>query len=90
MRKLQRWSTEMRRNLEYLLKQGYGSAEICEKLVVSTTALYKELARGLSEEEFKEKRYVPYSAELATYSLAIKDLDPEGIEILRKYINAKK
>ena len=40
MKKLQRWSTEMRRNLEYLLKQGYGSAEICEKLVVSMTALY--------------------------------------------------
>ena len=43
MKKLQRWSTEMRHNLEYLLKQGYGSAEICEKLVVPTTALYKEL-----------------------------------------------
>ena len=88
-KRLLRWPTEMRELLEDLLKKGYSVTDICEELMISPTALYSELKRGLSEEDFNKRRYVPYSAELASWNVAIKELDEKGIEYIRRYVNGE-
>ncbi|WP_161907970.1 hypothetical protein [Emergencia sp. 1XD21-10] len=59
------WTKVNRKNLEFYLKEGYMVPRIAEKMGVSAQAIYGEIKKTLTEEEYRERRYVKYSAERA-------------------------
>lgn len=77
------WNDRGRKALEEMAKKGYRVTEIAEALGVSGQTVRSELMRGMSEENYKNGRYVQYSAEesiqnqLAAYE---KKLRGEGSE----------
>lgn len=57
------WTNDRRRMLESLLKQGFRVTKISEALGISSTTIYKEIKRGVSEEEYNMHQYIKYSAD---------------------------
>lgn len=54
------WSIEMREQLKFVLGEGLLPAHIIKDFGISRVTLLKELKRGLSEEEYRERRYIKY------------------------------
>ena len=52
------WNWEMRKNLEFLVsEEGYPPKKIAKELSVSDATVYLELKRGMTAEEYLNKRY---------------------------------
>ena len=79
-----KWNYSMRNQLQLLLEEGFTLRRIADSFGVSYTNLKKELSRGLSEEEFKEKRYIKYSLEEAVMKEFKNTFDEESREIIYK------
>lgn len=56
------WTNDKRRTLESLLKKGFRISSISEAIGISSTSIYKEIRRGVSEDEYAKGRYIMYSA----------------------------
>lgn len=69
----------LREKIEELLSKNVTISEIAKKTNVSKASIYEELARNLSLEEYKARRYEKYSA-----ADAQKRAEKEAIEKLRK------
>lgn len=76
------WSIKDRERLQALCREGYTIARIVEVFDVSRVVINKELQRGLTEEEWRERRYVKYSIKKAILSEAKEKLGEEKFEYL--------
>lgn len=65
MRKYHKWTAESRKTLEALLKEGYKVPQIANIMSISAMTVYKEIEKGVSEQEYREKRYIKYTADKA-------------------------
>lgn len=54
------WDTDLRMQLKYMLSEGIMQKEIIKDFDISRDTLKSELKRGLTAEEFAEKRYLKY------------------------------
>ncbi|MCI9640437.1 helix-turn-helix domain-containing protein [Ihubacter sp. mB4P-1] len=57
------WDQKKRNELENLLKDGYPISKIGNMLGISYATIYKELRTVLTEEEYRNRQFVKYSAE---------------------------
>jgi len=76
------WSIKDRKRLQVLCREGFTIARIVEVFDVSRVVINKELQRGLTEEEWNERRYVKYSIKKAILSEAKEKLGKEKFEYL--------
>ena len=76
------WSIKDRERLQILCREGFTIARIVEVFDVSRVVINKELQRGLTEEEWSERRYVKYSIKNAILSEAKEKLGEEKFEYL--------
>ena len=76
------WSIKDRERLQVLCREGFTIARIVEVFDVSRVVINKELQRGLTEEEWSERRYVKYSIKNAILSEAKEKLGEEKFEYL--------
>lgn len=76
------WSIKDRKRLQVLCREGFTIAKILEIFEVSRVVINKELQRGLTEEEWSERRYVKYSIKKAILSEAKEKLGEEKFEYL--------
>ena len=72
------WSIKDRKRLQVLCREGFTIARIVEVFDVSRIVINKELQRGLTEEEWSERRYVKYSIKNAILSEAKEKLGERG------------
>ena len=82
------WRKERRSRLEVLVKEGYSVAALCKKTKYSRYVMEKELKRGLTEEEWQEKRYVKYNKYKAVYN-ETKEYLGDNFELLLEAIGNK-
>lgn len=54
------WTIKMREQLKFVLGEGLLPTHIVKDFNISRPALLKELKRGLTEDEYNEKRYIKY------------------------------
>lgn len=54
------WTIQMREQLKFVLSEGLLSTHIVKDFNISRPTLLKELKRGLTEDEYIEKRYIKY------------------------------
>lgn len=60
------WSYDKRKELELLLKEGYQPTKIADLMGMKNAGqIYYELKKVLSEEEYKNKQFIKYSAQRA-------------------------
>lgn len=91
MARANEWDILKRKALKGLLTEGYRIGEIKTIMHVSYPTLQKEFKRGLSEEDYKNLRYIKYSPYLALENTAIEALGKEEFDLLMQYeINKKK
>lgn len=76
------WSIKDRKRLQVLCREGFTIAKILEIFEVSRVVINKELQRGLTEEEWSERRYVKYSIKKAIISEAKEKLGKEKFDYL--------
>lgn len=65
-----KWTKERRENFEVLVKEGYSIPDLMKLTHYSRYLIESELKRGLTEEEFKSRRFVKYRATKAAYTEA--------------------
>mgnify|MGYP000494500325 FL=1 len=54
------WTIQMREQLKFVLSEGLLPTHIVKDFNISRPTLLKELKRGLTEDEYMEKRYIKY------------------------------
>lgn len=54
------WTIQMREQLKFVLSEGLLPTHIVKDFNISRPTLLKELKRGLTEDEYIEKRYIKY------------------------------
>lgn len=59
------WTSENRKILEKLLKEGYRIPWIAKSMGISTATVYTEIKSTIGEDEYKARRYIKYTAEKA-------------------------
>lgn len=59
------WTESTRADLEFLLKEGYKVPKIAKMMGISPASIYNELKLTLTEEEYKDRRFTKYTADLA-------------------------
>ncbi len=79
---------ENREKLQWLLGEGYSLQIIYNKLGISKTALYTELAKGLTEEEYVNKQYIKYNAAKAIENEIVKLMGEDSLRKLKEYYDA--
>ena len=62
-----------KKELELCTKEGIPVREIAEHFGVTVGVVYRELKNGLTEEEYKSRRYVKYKAD-KSFELSLKEL----------------
>ncbi|MBS6799138.1 MAG: hypothetical protein KH297_04570 [Firmicutes bacterium] len=77
-----KWDYNMRNKLQLLLEEGFTLRRIADSFGVSYPNLKKEVLRGLSDEEYREKRYIKYSLEEAIMEEFKSTFDEESREII--------
>ena len=59
------WSYEKRQLLQDLLAEGYKVTRIAQLMGISPGAIYHELQKTLSADEYHERQFIRYTAEAA-------------------------
>lgn len=59
------WTEDKRADLEFLLKEGYKVPKIAKMMGISPATIYNELKVTLTEEEYADRRFSKYTAEMA-------------------------
>lgn len=83
------WNYQMRKNLEYLLKEGYVVTEISKMLHISRPTVVAEIKRGLSPEDADKNRFVKYDVGLSIRNFVVGNVGEEGLEALIRCENGK-
>lgn len=73
------WNHASRLELEQYLKDGYKISFISEKMNRSRPTILEEVKRGITEDEYKERRYNQYRAAKAHLSVMFEDVPTEDI-----------
>lgn len=76
------WTLEKRQQLEHLLAEGFNVTQIKELVGGSQPTILKEIKRGVSEEEYDQKRFVKYSFIQAIYKEVLENIGKEQLDIL--------
>ena len=76
------WTLEKRQQLEHLLAEGFNVNQVRELVGGSASTILKEIKRGVSEEEYNQKRFVKYSFKQAIYKEVIENIGKEQLDIL--------
>ncbi len=76
------WTLEKRQQLEHLLAEGFNVNRIRELVGGSAATILKEIKRGVSEEEYNQKRFVKYSFKQAIYTEVLEDIGKEQLDVL--------
>lgn len=59
------WTAKNRKILEKLILEGYMVPWIAKSMGLSNATVYAEIKRTIGENEYKERRYIKYTAEKA-------------------------
>lgn len=76
------WTLEKRQQLEHLLAEGFNVNQVRELVGGSASTILKEIKRGVSEEEYDQKRFVKYSFKQAIYKEVLENIGKEQLDIL--------
>ncbi len=76
------WTLEKRQQLEHLLAEGFNVNQVRELVGGSASTILKEIKRGVSEEEYNQKRFVKYSFKQAIYKEVLENIGKEQLDIL--------
>ena len=76
------WTLEKRQQLEHLLAEGFNVNQVRELVGGSAATILKEIRRGVSEEEYDQKRFVKYSFKQAIYKEVLENIGKEQLDIL--------
>lgn len=76
------WTLEKRQQLEHLLAEGFSVNQVRELVGGSASTVLREIKRGVSEEEYNQKRFVKYSFKQAIYQEVIESIGKEQLDIL--------
>lgn len=83
------WNREMRLELENYLKQGYTISAIANKIHLTRPTVLEEVKRGLSDEEYSERRYNQYRANKAHLMALFEDVPQEDIKDVLKQLQTE-
>lgn len=76
------WTLEKRQQLEHLLAEGFNVNQVRELVGGSASTILKEIKRGVSEEEYDQKRFVKYSFKQAICKEVLENIGKEQLDIL--------
>ena len=76
------WTLEKRQQLEHLLAEGFNVNQIKEFVGGSSSTILKEIKRGVSDEEYGQKRFVKYSFKQAIYEEVLENIGKEQLDFL--------
>ena len=76
------WTLEKRQQLEHLLAEEFNVNQVRELVGGSASTILKEIKRGVSEEEYNQKRFVKYSFKQAIYKEVLENIGKEQLDIL--------
>ena len=76
------WTLEKRQQLEHLLAEEFNVNQVRELVGGSASTILKEIKRGVSEEEYDQKRFVKYSFKQAIYKEVLENIGKEQLDIL--------
>ena len=65
-----------------MLAEGFNVNQVRELVGGSAATILKEIRRGVSEEEYDQKRFVKYSFKQAIYKEVLENIGKEQLDIL--------
>lgn len=83
--KVKNFDIEKRKKLEFLLKEGFNIKTIAENINVSRQSIYRELKKGLTDEEYEYGRFIKYCPQKAIESEVKSFIGKESLELLKEY-----
>ena len=77
-----KWNMIDRGMLSKSLLEGFSLVQIEEEIGISRFQIKSEIKRGLTEDEYKERRYVKYNPERSVYQTALQAIGEDGMRVL--------